>query len=168
MFTADDRLDMIGPSLECHALLRFIACAIINSADTALVAADVIENCFDDVRRRSGFGHVGCHRSAQIVMRPMLDLGASVPDAFVEGFFANTPAAERPTLPATEYEVIVTTAAAVENGLHGRHDRNDMARPFLVRIAGSLISSLTISDQRKAAISLARWPVSINSRTIAE
>ena len=53
------------------------------------------------------FGHARRHRPAQIVMRPMLELGATVLDALIERRLADTPTAERPALSATEHEFIV-------------------------------------------------------------
>ena len=106
MLAADQCREVLGPLFQCDAFLRLVTRAIIDPGNTGLMAADVVQDCFDDMRRRSGFGHARGHRAAQIVMRPMFDLGARVLDALIERRLADAPATERPSLSATEYELI--------------------------------------------------------------
>ena len=53
--------------------MRFLGAvlrAIINTGDAALVAANMIEHCLDDVRLYAKLGHSSRHRAPQIVMHP--------------------------------------------------------------------------------------------------
>ena len=61
---------MLRPKVECASLLARVACAIVDARDPRLVAADMVDNGFDDVRLDAEVGHAGRDRAADIVQAP--------------------------------------------------------------------------------------------------
>ena len=78
--------NVFGPSQQCAGLFCFIGAAIVDPGDTRSCAADVIENCFNDVRADANLGHAGGAAPAQIVNAPRADL-----HAIVEALFGSAP-----------------------------------------------------------------------------
>src|SRR5262249_20912204 len=72
------RLNVISPTLQCLAHRVGVARSIINSCNPALVAADVIKDCLDDVRLNAKLGHAGGASAAQIVQMPICNVQALV------------------------------------------------------------------------------------------
>ena len=130
---ADQRFDMSSPSFECSALLRFIVRTVVNSGDTGLVATNVVQDCFDDMRRDAELGHPRCHRAAQIMNPPVRKLMTCRPDASIESGLADTPTRKRFCVLPAKHEGVVMLAA-IEEGAHSWCDRNAM----LAAILGSL------------------------------
>ena len=62
---------MRGPALERRSLFGLVCCFVVDAGDAALVAADVVQARFDDVRLDADLGGVGREAAAQIVRRPV-------------------------------------------------------------------------------------------------
>jgi hypothetical protein len=65
---------VVGPGGQRGALLFFLSCPVINPGHARLVAADVVQDRLDDVRRYAELGHSCGDAAAQVVQRPGREL----------------------------------------------------------------------------------------------
>jgi hypothetical protein len=63
---------MLGPKIERLALLGRVGGAVVDSGDASLVAADMIEHRFDNMRQYSKFDNPGGDRAADVMQSPGL------------------------------------------------------------------------------------------------
>ena len=68
---------MIGPRRERCALFLFVDRTIVDTGDSSLVAADMVQHRFDDMRRDAKLGHAGRDAAAQIMLRPVIEPAAA-------------------------------------------------------------------------------------------
>ena len=69
------RLDVFSPEIERLTFLCGVARPIVDAGDAGLVAANVVEQGFDDVRLHAQLGHAGGDRSPHIMKPPRADRG---------------------------------------------------------------------------------------------
>jgi hypothetical protein len=62
---------MLVPPRQRQRLLGRILRAVIDASDAALVAADMVQHRFDNVRLNADVSHAGGNSSADVVMNPM-------------------------------------------------------------------------------------------------
>ena len=65
-----DCVDPVSPPLECGAHFVLVASTVVNSGYARLVAADVVQDRFDDVGEDAEFGHHGGGCAPQIMKAP--------------------------------------------------------------------------------------------------
>jgi hypothetical protein len=96
------RKDMLGPKIERLALLGRVGGAVVDSGDASLVAADMIEHRFDNMRQYSKFDNPGGDRAADVMQSPGLQFEflVSLPhlgeDAPIKRALGIAPALEQP------------------------------------------------------------------------
>jgi hypothetical protein len=66
----DQRLNVLGPELECDAFLGGIARPIVNAGDASLVSADVVEHSLNTARLYVELGHARRHGAPHVVETP--------------------------------------------------------------------------------------------------
>ena len=69
------RLDVFSPEIERLTFLCGVARTIVDASDPGLVAADMVEHGFDDVRLHAELGHAGRDRASHIMQPPGADRG---------------------------------------------------------------------------------------------
>jgi hypothetical protein len=93
---------MLGPKIERLALLGRVGGAVVDSGDASLVAADMIEHRFDNMRQYSKFDNPGGDRAADVMQSPGLQFEflVSLPhlgeDAPIKRALGIAPALEQP------------------------------------------------------------------------
>src|SRR6516162_11934042 len=97
---------MIGPRRERCALLLFVDRTIVDTGESSLVAADMVQHRFDDMRRDAKLGHAGRGAAAQIMLRPVIELRPSRGEAGVEFPLASRPGCEGPCAAKDEVAVL--------------------------------------------------------------
>ena len=122
---------MLIPPRESLRFLSTVRSAVIDTRDTAFVAADVVGHRFDDVRLHADRSHASGSRAAQIMKRPMLQRASSL----IQSQLRLGPPAEWP-LTATEDEVAaVGLPAFFQENPHGSRNRNVMGLRVLRPVA---------------------------------
>ena len=69
---------MLIPPRQRRRLLGSVGASIINTSNAALVAALMVKDLLDDVRRDADVGHAGRGRSAKVVNIPAVHTGALI------------------------------------------------------------------------------------------
>jgi len=62
-----DLIKVIRPTLERAPHLPFIARSIVNASNASLMTANVIKDCFDDVRLHTEFSHAGSASATKVM-----------------------------------------------------------------------------------------------------
>ena len=73
-----DRLDVIGPALQCLTHLAFVLCSIIDARHASTMTANVVEHGFDDVRQHAKPIRHHCCGGATKIMQPPVGEGHSL------------------------------------------------------------------------------------------
>src|SRR6516164_10554802 len=106
---------MIIPQCQRRAHLALIARSIVDAGDTASMAAVVVQNLLDHMRRYAEVAHARCGRPPQIVQSPRLDMIAE-------------PAVEYLLGPVPGREPSCTRSEEVIAASHARRAGNDVQR----------------------------------------
>src|SRR5688572_2560126 len=94
---------MGSPQVESFSHLVGVGGPMVYPRNTRLMAGDVVQHRFDDVRQDAQLAHAGRHCPADIVKPPGLHLHTSLRTALVERRFCLAPALEA-TLTLAEHE----------------------------------------------------------------
>ena len=61
---------MFSPASKRGGFFRLVACPVVDASHAALVAAHIIQDGFNDVRRDADLGHAGSRGAAQVMQSP--------------------------------------------------------------------------------------------------
>jgi hypothetical protein len=81
-FAAGDAGDVIGPNSQSVFYFAGVGAAIVDASNTGLVATDMVQHSFDDVRLHANVGHASCCCSAQIMQPPGRNLATLIQSYF--------------------------------------------------------------------------------------
>ena len=159
LLAADDAGDVIGPNGQSVFHFSCVDGSVVDTGDTSLVAADVVQHRFNNVRLNAEIGHARRRRTAQIVETPRHD-----PATSIQSFLCRIPIIET-VRTVTKNTLVRFATRCVDHASLGNVRK--CSRRFLVRDAeiihkGRLSSSL----HSMPPTSSRRAPVRINSLTI--
>ena len=160
-----DGLDVGRPTLQCVAHFAGISSPVVDACDATLVPTDVVQNGLHNVRGNAKFGHASRAGAAEVVQTPRPESR----QALLERCLPGAPSA---CSIRAEHRPIGGRAlgppGSKDRSRQGRK-RYSWGRLFLVRSAPRRMTprSRSTSLHRRPPISLRRWPVSTNRRTMS-